>query len=126
MEPQGSLLCSQNPSKCHFTRRFLLASCMHCPSQCCNHYQGWKSVQLITNVHVKVFRCSSSSSVGEEHLMGPSMSVCLSVVLGGRQPALPGVTVAQQCEQRSLLEHLSDNDLESHWCNNYLCILLRK
>jgi hypothetical protein len=54
-------------------------------------------------------RCSSRSSVSEEQLIGPSMSVCLSSHFyhGDRQPALPGslfeCIVAQQREERIFL-----------------------
>lgn len=31
-----------------------------------------------THITIVIFRCSPRSSMSEEHLMGPSMSVCLS------------------------------------------------
>jgi hypothetical protein len=72
----------------------------------------------------RIIRCSSRSSVSEEHLIGSS-GPCLSVafIVPYRQPALPGViagrhccnsgnrdrcwkTLLQQWEPRSLLEHI--------------------
>jgi hypothetical protein len=46
-----------------------------------------------------LFRCSSRSSVSEEHLMGLSISVlCVAFFLGGRQLVWPLVIVAQRWE----------------------------
>jgi hypothetical protein len=42
-----------------------------------------------------IIRCSSCYSVSEEHLMGPSMSVCL-FLLWANQPAWSEIIVAQQ------------------------------
>jgi hypothetical protein len=58
-----------------------------------------------------LFRRSSRSSVSEEQLMDPFMSVCLSVAffLRGRQPAWPGVIFAQQLDQRGEWEETGEN-----------------
>jgi hypothetical protein len=59
-----------------------------------NQFQ-WRSISLSDYL---IFRCSSRSSVSEEYLMGPSVSVCHVFPTGGRQRAWPGVIVAQQWE----------------------------
>jgi hypothetical protein len=83
---------------------------------------------------LRTARCSSRSSVSEEHRLGLSMYVC-RVFLGTRQPAWPGVTVAamatevilghivtQQWESMHLLEHTVSVGTQAvvgtHCCNS--------
>jgi hypothetical protein len=84
------------------------------------------SVGSTSDIHL--FRCSSHSSVSEEHLRGPSMSVCLSVnrvLLGTGQPPWPEVIVGVLCYNivnrghcwNALLMWIGSFFL-THWCNS--------
>jgi hypothetical protein len=60
------------------------------------------SVQIRMCACVRIFRCSSRSSVSEKHLMGPSMSVCMShLSYRGKHPARLGVS--SLCNNGNLL-----------------------
>lgn len=122
------------PGKCFF--HFHLQKCLpvdlllglpvsHFPSEnICAYFR--KSVFLHSEIQLIVLRGSSCPSVNKENLMGPAMSVCLSVMVSPMQPAWPGVIlvqqwdnpwfllleciIAQQWWERSLLEHIAQ-----HW-----------
>jgi hypothetical protein len=68
------------------------------------------------------------SSFSEEHLMGPSMSVCLSVVFHHIVTTIMVNTLLQQLPwvqfHNDLEQRFCNNDQKSHCCNNDLGLLL--